>query len=340
MPVIRRRSLLLAALAPAAVAACGRRGSRAAGSWQASGSPSSARSSDGGAQDQSLPSVTGYTVSSDEPAPDVKRSAVRFIEALTNYADGGGAPEAAGARLAAIGVPPTLVGEAGALLAAGAAAGEVIYPQLGGLTSTAASIMAVIRTHHLQTGRVTTTTRTVDVRLTKRSDGWAVSALASNGGSFPTAGDAPSGTPSASTGSAPSVTIDVLASPRIEMSDTTRSDVRAGRIDTRILGLLLDLTAERRVAVTVLASGHPHEVFGTNRVSNHTRGRAVDIWAVDGRTVAQQRSEQSSAARELTLRALAAGATEVGAPWVVSAGGRSSFTNTVHEDHVHIGLDR
>jgi hypothetical protein len=337
---IRRRSVLLAALAPAVVAACSRRGSDTAGRWQTSGSSPSAQSPATGIQEQSLPAVTAYTVSPDEPAPDVKWSAVRFLEALTNYSDGGAAPEAAQARLAAVGVPSTLIAEAGPLLATGAAAGEVIYPQLGGLTSTTASIMAVIRTHLLHGGRVTSTTRTVDVRLTKRSDSWAVSALASNGGSLPAVDNVPSETASAGTGPVPSLANEVLTSPRIELSDTTRSDVRAGRIDTRILRLLLELTAQRRVAVTVLASGHPHEVFGTNRVSNHTRGRAVDIWAVDGRTVAQQRSEPSSAARQLTLQALNAGATEVGAPWVLSAAGRSSFTNTVHEDHIHIGLDR
>ena len=35
--------------------------------------------------------------------------------------------------------------------------------------------------------------------------------------------------------------------------------------------------------MSVLRSGHPLHVFGTTRTSDHPRGRAVDVWALDHR---------------------------------------------------------
>lgn len=332
MAGIRRRLLLLTALVPSAAAACGR-ADPVTTQWQ-------------GPEQQpspppvTLPAVTPYVVPAYEPAPEVKRAAVRFIEALTNYGEGGGARDVVASRLAAIGAAPTLAEQAGPLVTAdGLGAGEVVYPQLGGLTDNAASVMAVVRVHVRRRETLRSTVQTVDLRLTRVDTNWIVSAIAYHGGD-----PAPVGSPGTAGGSPPAsmpaVATDVLASPQIELSDTTRSDVRSGRTDPRILQLLLQMSTGRRISVTVLSSGHPYEVFGTTRVSNHSRGRAVDIWAVDGRPVAEQRGEATSPARDITIQALTAGASEVGAPWVLSAGGRSSFTNTVHQDHIHIGLDR
>ena len=93
------------------------------------------------------------------------------------------------------------------------------------------------------------------------------------------------------------------------------------------------------MSVSVLNNGHPTDVFGSDRVSNHHRNRAVDIWQVDGKTVAAQRGDDSNAVGQLMRYALSNGSTEVGGPWVVSSRGQSSFTNTIHQDHVHIGFD-
>ena len=336
MAGIRRRLVLLAALASSSVVACGRPGGSTQ-TWQAPELPPGSSPP----ATETLPRVTPYVVADEEPAPDVKRSAVHFIEVLTNYPDGGGTPEMARARLAPIGVRPELADQAGPLLSHDAAcAGEIVYPQLGGLTDTTASVMAVVNVHVRRNGVVRSSVRTLDLRLSRTATTWTVSAIAYNGGEpapSPDSSAAGGGSPS---GSLPRVAADVLASNRIELSDTSRADVLAGRTDTRILQLLLEISARRHIAVTVLSSGHPHEVFGTNRVSNHTRGRAADIWAVDGRPVAEQRAGSASPAREVTMQSLAAGASEVGAPWVLSAGGQTSFTNTVHQDHIHIGLDR
>ncbi|MFD7834155.1 hypothetical protein [Streptomyces sp. NPDC059761] len=40
-----------------------------------------------------------------------------------------------------------------------------------------------------------------------------------------------------------------------------------------------------RMSVSVVRSGHPLNVFGTGRPSDHPVGRAFDVWAVDGHPV-------------------------------------------------------
>jgi hypothetical protein len=165
------------------------------------------------------------------------------------------------------------------------------------------------------------------VRLARGPIGWAVIELASLGGQEPSVASGPS-----------QVARDVLGSDRITLSDTNRWDLLAGRVDDRISQMLLDLAAEATLSVTVFGTGHPEQVFGTESVSNHTRGRGVDIWAFDGVPVSQQR-DVGSAAHAAVATALAAGATEVGSHWDLDGAGSASFTNTVHDDHVHIAFD-
>jgi len=277
----------------------------------------------------SLPKVSAYSVAAGEPGPAVKRAAVRFVEALINYDDGGGTPQAARARLAAVGARQALAESAGPLLVRdGAQAGEAIYPQLGGLTTTSASVMTVVRLHRERNGRASSVTRTLDIRLAKTRSRWNVTGIASTGGDRPAARRLEA------------AAVKVLADSRIILPDSARWDIEAGRVDPRVLRLMLALAGKHTIAVTVLSTGHPLHVYGRRSVSNHRKGRAVDIWAVDGRSVAQQRAGRSNAAKAVAVAALVQGADEVGAPWALSAGRGASFTNTVHLDHLHVGLKR
>jgi hypothetical protein len=332
-PHRRRTTACVAALTVlAAVAACSPGDPRGASASRAPASPTTGTVPAPSRPAPALPPVEPYQVWGGEPAADTKRAAVAFLESFLDYDDGGGAKSAVKPRLTANGLPARLADQAGPLLSGtGAQAVEVVYPQLGGLRPDAASVMAVIRLHRLQQGRLVSTTRTIDLRLSRGPNGWRVSEIAFSGGELT----------AATTSAAPTdkVIADVLADPRITMSDTSRDEVRAGVVDVRVLRLLLDIAKRWPVAIAVFGGGHPHNVFGTDRVSNHTRGRAVDLWAVDGTDVARQRGNGTSAARDLIVHALRAGATEVGGPWALSAGGRSSFTNTLHEDHIHIGFD-
>lgn len=274
-----------------------------------------------------LPPVEPYQLVPGEPVPEVKALAVRVLEALGNYDAGSGLPGAA-ARLAGLAVAPAVPAQAGSLLHPSAASRlEVVYPQLGGFTEEAAAIMVVVRHSLFEGGEETTAVRTVDVRLEHSPSGWSVVSLGSVGGEPPAA---PATTPAGAA---------VLANPNIELPDSARWDIESGRIGDQILLLLDQLGRDRRLAVTVLATGHPREVFGSASVSNHTEGRGVDIWAVDDIPVISDRAE-GGVVQSLVTDALAAGATEVGSPWDLDGPGRgASFTNLVHEDHVHVAFD-
>lgn len=271
----------------------------------------------------SPPTARPFTVGPDEPSADVKGAAVRFVEALT-----AGPASSAESRLRSAGQPPRLAAAAAPLLA-DADAAEVIYPQLGGLTRDSASVMTLLRVHPHRSGQVRATTRTVELRLARSRRGWQVVRVASTGGAPPRHVADRSPTAAA-----------VLSDDRIQMTDSARWDIEAGRVDARLLRLMTAITSKHTISVTVLATGHPHRVYGTGRLSNHTRGRAVDIWAVDGVSVARQRTSRESPAKAVARQALIAGATEVGAPWTLGSGGSFTFTNRLHQDHLHIAFDR
>ena len=263
-----------------------------------------------------------------EPVPELKQMAADALQSIATYEVGGGTVEEVVRRLAGqpvrldvtAAVTPFLVENASSEL-------DIIYPQLGGLTSSAASMMVVVRHRTLVSDEERAVTRTVDVRLEKGADGWTVSELASTGGEVPASSAI---TPIGET---------TLANPNLDLSDTARWDIEAGRISDPILDALNRLATERRLSVTVLATGHPHNVFGAESVSNHTAGRGVDIWAVDGAPVIDQRSI-GSPAYGLVEAALAQGMTEVGSPWDLDGVGKgASFTNTVHQDHLHFAYD-
>lgn len=276
-----------------------------------------------------LPTPARYQPVPGEPVPDVKQLAADALQTLGTYPLGGGTVAAATERVRGLPVEPRISSDGGVLFdPAAASIVEIIYPQLGGLTATDASVMVVMRQRLLAGGAERAVTRTVDVRLTLGAAGWRVVAITSMGGD-PVEAVVPS--PEAEA---------VLASPQIELPDSARWDIEAGRIDDRVLRLLERLATEHTVSVTVLATGHPHNVFASESVSNHTLGRGVDIWAVDGMPVVSQR-DPAGPLRSLVSQLLAEGVTELGSPWDLDGRGvGASFTNTVHQDHLHLAFDR
>jgi hypothetical protein len=133
----------------------------------------------------------------------------------------------------------------------------------------------------------------------------------------------------------------VLSDPAIHLTTKARADVLAGIVDARVLQVLLLVAQTHELSlVGPLVTGHSHYVKGTTRVSNHVFGRAVDIMAIDGSPV----SQSNASAREVIAEILAFSAPltpdEVGGPWIIRVGTRSSFTNADHQDHIHVGYDR
>lgn len=206
--------------------------------------------------------------------------------------------------------------------------GEVAYVQLSGVTATTLGTMVIVRQHlEDENGARETVERVMDVRLVRAPDGpWRFERVASVGGTAPAR-------PARLSAAAKRV----LEHPNIELPDTARWDIYRGFVTDELLSTLAEAADKRRLAVTVFRTGHPPRVWGKPHLSSHTVGRAVDIYAVDGVPVIKQRSDGSSA-RQLVAEVLADGARQVGSPWVLPPGGRRSFTDRVHQDHVHLDV--
>ena len=204
----------------------------------------------------------------------------------------------------------------------------VVYPQLGGATDDRISIMIVIRQEFGGVGEsVSTETRTLDIRLTKQGADWVFDELASAGGE-------PVPRPTALS----AIAAEVVDHPNIELPDSARWDIYRGTTTPQLLGIMADLADHTPYGVVVLTTGHPHHVFETDRVSNHTLGRAVDVYRVEGTYIVDDRARGSTSwdlVRWLCGRAQMA---SVGSPWVVHDGECRSFTDDVHQDHIHVSV--
>jgi hypothetical protein len=203
--------------------------------------------------------------------------------------------------------------------------GEVVYPQLSGLTPDTLGAMVLTR-QVLQDaeGERQSVVRVLDVRLRLAGDSWAFEELGSVGGS-------PVPRPS----SLPAAAERVLESPSISLSDSARWDIYRGTIDPSLLHALAAAASKHELSVGILRSGHPANVWATARPSAHSQGFAADIYAVDGELVVRQR-ETGSAAYAVARGLVLGGAYQLGSPWVFGESGVSSFTDDVHADHLHV----
>ena len=129
----------------------------------------------------------------------------------------------------------------------------------------------------------------------------------------------------------------VLASGAVTLNARSRDDVASGQVDQRVLAMLLAISFDHEIEVTVLRSGHSKYVKGTKRLSNHVSGRAVDIGAVDGRLVRQSNKAARSILDQLLALPNPIRPTEIGSPWNTDA--PETFTDSGHDDHLHIGFD-
>jgi len=271
-----------------------------------------------------LPKAAPWTPRRGEVSPAVKAQATSLLEAVGTWASGGGGLAAGRRRASAAGHAPALVDALVPLLGSGDAAVTVVRDaQYGGILSSSASVLVVVdQWRAMPDGSVVAGGTTVDVRLVAASPRWRVTGvLPARPGAV-----AASLTPSARR---------VLADGRIRLPHAARSDVRAGAVHDSVLALLVSLAREHVVDVSVLRSGHPLHVFGTSRTSDHPRGRAVDVWALDHRPLVLPANH--TLATSAMRYAVAHGAYNVGGP--VRPSGSQYFSDRTHQDHIHLGLD-
>lgn len=272
------------------------------------------------------PRVLPYKPLGDEEYPNGKRVAARIAQRALTYRRGATAREIAGefesggvevARLART-LKPAVDPDSWS-------AAEIVYPQLSGVTESSLGAMVVVR-QRLQSsdGERRVLTRVVDVRLRRSGGPWSLDAIASVGGR-------PVPRPAKLSTAAKRV----LDNPNIELSDSARWDIHRGSVDAALLGALARVAAKRKLSLAVIRSGHPNTVWATSRPSAHSAGAAADIYAVAGRPVIAQR-EPGSEAYALAEELVSGGAYQLGSPWVLGSGGAQSFTDAVHQDHIHI----
>jgi hypothetical protein len=271
-----------------------------------------------------------WSAGTGEVLPAVKELATGAVEAAGTWADGANGVADLESRLTGLGISADL-GEAASTLLDGEAAAasvDVVYPQYAGLTEDRASVMVVAEQFLAVDGTVAVRGVTVDVRLIEEPGGWAVEAV------LPAEAPAPAAElPAAARG--------VLDNPRIRLPEVARADIAAGIVDPLVLGVLDELAQDHVLDVVVVVSGHPPNVFGQAKLSNHVKGRAVDIWAVDDQPIVDPDTPRELV-EQVLLTAEARGADEIGSPYDLDGPGpdtRIFFTDDVHQDHVHVGFE-
>jgi hypothetical protein len=114
------------------------------------------------------------------------------------------------------------------------------------------------------------------------------------------------------------------------------ADLRAGRIDPRIVSVLTALSQKHTITVSAMCSDHPQLTAGGS-VSNHWFGRAMDIATVDGQPVGPGNAAAKQVALELGKLSPGIRPTEIGSPWAIAD--PAYFSDAAHQNHLHVGFD-
>ena len=272
------------------------------------------------------PPVERWEAGSGEDQGDAKEFAAGVAQRALRYPRGSSALEVA-EQVAGPGGPAQALAStiSGAVRPESRSWARVVYPQLSGLGAETVGTMVVVdQTVESPEGERSTYRRVLDIRLRRAGEGYALDQLASIGGD-----------PVQRPGGLSPVESQVVSDPRISLSDSARWDIYRGKVDEGLLTAILSVADSRRLAIGPLISGHPVNVWETDRISAHSQGLAADIYAVDGELVAQQRGT-GTAANQMAAELLAGGAVQVGSPLPVLEAGVRSFTDGVHQDHVHV----
>ena len=271
------------------------------------------------------PRVPAYRADPAEPYAVAKQFAGQVAQDALTYRRGATADEVAGSLPRAAVARRDLVRVLRPLVVAGMrSGGTTIYPQLSGVTTTSLGTMVVVRqTLEDRDGRRRATTRVLDIRLRRVRKRWELDTIASAGGR-----------PAARPASLPPEARRVLNHPNIELPDSARWDIYRGKVDRGLLSALLAAAKRQELSIAVISSGHPPNVWASSRPSAHARGFAADIYAVGGRPVVRQR-KVGSPAYAVAQGFFAGGARQIGSPWSFGGGARS-FTDPVHQDHIHV----
>jgi hypothetical protein len=200
---------------------------------------------------------------------------------------------------------------------------QVVDAQYGGLLTDSASVLVVTRSWRLRGDHLVRSGRTYDVRLGRSSHGWRISAIHPS-------------EPGPRARLLTRAARGVLASDRVVLPPACAADVASGQVHDSVLRAMLTLATGYRVGVSVVRSGHPLYVFGTDRLSDHPQGRAFDTWEINGHPVVAAGTPRSLV-EDYMHAAAAAGSYNVGGPYLLGAAPQW-FSDHTHHDHVHAGF--
>ena len=268
-----------------------------------------------------------YVVSPGEIEPEAKQLAADIAYSLTTYEASDDHWERLNGLGSMSGVAVLARASSPLIYMRSWSRGEVINPQLGGLKNGRASVMVVTR-QTVGSGSESefSVVRTLDIRLVRGESGWEFDSLGSAGGVFFRVEDL-------------ALANAVAGDPRIEMPDSARLDILSGLVSPVLLSLMAEIAERTPFGVTVLVTGHPHNVFETDRQSDHTVGRAVDIYLVGGRRVIDDLGSDSATRGLVEWLYDHPDVHQVGGPWDLDGASRRSFTDEVHQDHIHIAVN-
>ena len=127
----------------------------------------------------------------------------------------------------------------------------------------------------------------------------------------------------------------ILKNKNITFDSVGVADIKAGRIDPRIVAVLTKLSQEHKIVVSCMCSDHPR-MTTSGFVSNHTYGRGLDIASIDGEIVSPGSALAREVASELSEFPASIRGDEIGSPFAIS--GPGYFTDAAHQNHIHVGF--
>ena len=138
------------------------------------------------------------------------------------------------------------------------------------------------------------------------------------------------------TGGAPDPeALGLLKNKNVVLDDTGVADIKAGRIDPRVVAVITKLSHEHKLTISCMCSDHSKFTAGGS-VSNHHFGRGADIAAIDGQPVGPGNPVAREVASELSSLDPSIRPNEIGSPWAIA--GPGYFTDAAHQNHLHIGF--
>jgi putative modified peptide len=127
----------------------------------------------------------------------------------------------------------------------------------------------------------------------------------------------------------------LLENENVVLDEVGVADIKAGRIDPRIVGVLTKLSQEHKIVVSCMCSDHSKFTAGGS-ISNHAYGRGLDIASIDGEIVSPGSALAREVASELSELDPAIRPDEIGSPFAIN--GPGYFTDAAHSNHVHVGF--